>query len=85
MYVMSTLQYELMRATSGLSDTSMEKVIEYVRTFIVPFDRFVQETNNDTNSKTKRKIGTLAGEAFLSDGYDFDAANPEIAELFEGK
>lgn len=80
--IMSALQYELIRATSGLSDTSMEKVIDYVRTFIVPFDRYAKAANSTADSKAKRELGTLAGEKFLSDGYDFDEANDEIAEMF---
>lgn len=40
------------------------------------------ELMKTTGSETKRKIGALAGEKFLSDGYDFDEANGEIAEMF---
>lgn len=79
---MSALQSELMRTTNGLSDTSMEKVIDYVRTFIVPFDDFVRATGDAAGTQKKRKIGALAGEKFLSDGYDFDEANDEISEMF---
>lgn len=79
---MSTLQNELIRETSTLSDESIKIVLDYVRTFIVPFDHTKRGINKATNGGEKRKLGIFKGEMLLSEGYDFDESNDEIAEMF---
>lgn len=79
---MSTLQNELMRETSTLSDESIKIVLDYVRTFIVPFDHTKRGINKATNGGEKRKLGIFKSEMLLSEGYDFDESNDEIAEMF---
>lgn len=80
---MSTLQYELMQTTNGLSDDSLKIVLDYVRTFIVPFDHITAEKNANTASQAKpRRLGSRKGIKFVADGHDIDDYNDEIEELF---
>lgn len=80
---MSTLQYELMQTTSGLSDDSLKIVLDYVRTFIVPFDHITAEKKPDTVSQANpRRLGSRKGVKFVAEGHDIDDYNDEIEELF---
>lgn len=85
---MSTLQYELLQATSGLSDVSMEKLIDYARTYIVPFDSFVKKAGSDYSSQSAseqlkpRRLGSRKGVRFVAEDHDIDDYNDEIEELF---
>lgn len=79
---MSTLQSELMRETSTLSDESIRIVLDYVRTFIVPFDHTKRGIGKAADDGEKRKLGIFKDEKLLSEGYDFDESNDEIAEMF---
>lgn len=75
---MSTLQYELLQSTNGLSDESLQIVLEYVRNFIASYDS--KMTGND-NEKPCR-IGSRKGFKFVADGHDIDDYNDEIEEMF---
>lgn len=82
---MSILQYELMQTTSGLSDESLKIILDYVRTFIVPFDQNMEpanETINEVPHVNARKLGSRKGLKFVADGHDIDEYNDEIEELF---
>lgn len=86
--VMSTLEYELMKTTNGLSDVSMEKLIDYARTFIVPFDRYIKTASQNTVLQESaaavkpRRLGSRKGVKFVADGHDIDDYNDEIEALF---
>lgn len=79
---MSTLQYEFIQTASGLSDDSIRIMLDYMRTYIVPYDKMLRKSASTTDDGTKRKIGIFKDERFLSDGYNFDESNEEIAEMF---
>lgn len=85
---MSTLQYELLQTTSGLSDVSMAKLIDYARTYIVPFDSFVKKAGQDSLPQSNiqeskpRRLGSRKGISFVAEGHDIDDYNDEIEELF---
>lgn len=80
---MSALQYELMQEASGLSDESIKIVLDYVRTFIVPFDRNTAKSNlKEERAAKPRVIGNRKGVKFFSDGHDIDDYDDEMEELF---
>lgn len=80
---MSSLQYELMQTTSGLSDDSLQIVLEFVRKFIAPYDSKTAPNTSKAAPKAKVcKIGSRKGVQFIADGHDIDECNDEIEAMF---
>lgn len=79
---MSTLQMEFMETIEGLSDDTMRMLLEVVRQVVIPLDH-KENINNSSEHKSKpRRMGSLKGQRLISEGYDIDECNGEIAKMF---
>lgn len=79
---MSTLQREFMETIEGLSDDTMRMLLEVVRQVVLPLDH---KENVGVPSKQQgrlRRMGSLKGQKLISEGYDIDESNDEIAKMF---
>ena len=76
---MSTLQNQIVKSIEGLSDDSLEFILDMIQRFVKPAENQLMET---TAQKKKRKLGILKGKKLIADGYDLDDCNYEIAEMF---
>lgn len=80
---MSTLQMEFMQTIEGLSDDAMRLLLEVVKQIVVPLDHNGEtEEILSMQQRKPRKIGSLKGQKLISDGYDIDECNDEIAKMF---
>ncbi|MBD5462144.1 MAG: hypothetical protein HDR24_03655 [Lachnospiraceae bacterium] len=78
---MSTLQNQVVQSIEGLSDDSLEFILDMIQRFVKPAENQLMET---TAQRKKRKLGILKGKKLIADGYDLDECNNEIAEMFGG-
>lgn len=76
---MSTLQNQVVQSIEGLSDDSLEFILDMIQRFVKPAEKQLMET---TAQRKKRKLGILKGKKLIADGYDLDECNNEIAEMF---
>lgn len=76
---MSALQNQVVQSLDGLSDDSLEFILNMIQRFVKPAEGRFTETV--THGKG-RKSGILKGETLIADGYDLDGCNDEIAEMF---
>ncbi len=76
---MSTLQNQVVQSIEGLSDDSLEFILDMIQRFVKPAENQLIET---TAQRKKRKLGILKGKKLIADGYDLDECNSEIAEMF---
>lgn len=76
---MSTLQNQVVQSIEGLSDDSLEFILDMIQRFVKPAENQLMET---TAQRKKRKLGILKGKKLIADGYDLDECNNEIAEMF---
>ena len=76
---MSTLQNQVVQSIEGLSDDSLEFILDMIQRFVKPAENQLLET---TAQRKKRKLGILKGKTLIADGYDLDECNDEIAEMF---
>lgn len=79
---MSTLQMEFMETIEGLSDDTMRMLLEVVRQVILPLDHKENIGAASEQQRKLRKIGSLKGKKLISEGYDIDESNDEIAKMF---
>ena len=76
---MSTLQNQIVQSIEGLSDDSLEFILDMIQRFVKPAENQLIET---AAQRKKRKLGILKGKKLIADGYDLDECNDEIAEMF---
>lgn len=76
---MSTLQNQIVRSIEGLSDDSLEFILDMIQRFVKPAENQLIEVKAQ---RQKRKLGILKGKKLIADGYDLDECNDEIAEMF---
>ena len=76
---MSTLQKQIVQSIEGLSDDSLEFILDMIQRFVKPAENQLTETDTQ---RRKRKLGILKGKKLIADGYDLDECNDEIAEMF---
>ena len=79
---MSTLQMEFMEAIEGLSDDTMRILLEVVKQVVLPLDHKEKTDSSSENKSKPRRMGSLKGQRLISEGYDIDESNAEIAEMF---
>jgi hypothetical protein len=79
---MSTLQAEFMETIEGLSDDTMRILLEVVKQVVLPLEH-KENDGISTDCKSKpRRMGSLKGQRLISEGYDIDESNEEIAKMF---
>lgn len=76
---MSTLQNQVIQSIEGLSDDSLQFILDMIQRFVKPAE---SQSMKSTSQWEKRKLGILKGKKLIADGYDLDAYNDEIAEMF---
>ena len=79
---MSTLQMEFMETIEGLSDDTMRILLEVVKQVVLPLDHKEKADSPSENNSKPRRMGGLKGQRLISEGYDIDESNAEIAEMF---
>lgn len=79
---MSTLQMEFMETIEGLSDDTMRILLEVVKQVVLPLDHKENVSSSSENQSKSRRMGSLKGQRLISEGYDIDESNDEIAKMF---
>ncbi len=79
---MSTLQMEFMEAIEGLSDDTMRILLEVVKQVVLPLDHKEKVGLSSEYQSKPRRMGSLKGQKLISEGYDIDESNDEIAKMF---
>lgn len=79
---MSTLQMEFMKTIEGLSDDTMRILLEVVRQVVLPLDNKENVGVPSGQQGKFRRMGSLKGQKLISEGYDIDECNDEIAKMF---
>lgn len=67
---MSALQNQVVQSLEGLSDESLEFILDMIQRFVKPAENQLMETGTQ---KKGRKLGILKEEFLIADGYDLDA------------
>lgn len=80
---MSTLQMEFMETIEGLSDDTMRMLLEVVKQVVLPLDHKENVGAAPEQQGKLRRMGSLKGQKLISEGYDIDESNDEIAKMFE--
>lgn len=73
---MTVLQKEIMQSLDGMSEDKLQVVYDMIRSLM---KLNVSESKDIDNTP---RIGVAKGQKFIADGYDFDEANDEIADMF---
>ena len=76
---MPSLQKQVIQSLDGLSDDSLEFILDMIQRFVKPAENQLMEAEAQ---KKGRKLGILKGKTLIADGYDLDKCNDEIAEMF---
>lgn len=76
---MSALQNQVVQSLDGLSDDSLEFILDMIQRFVKPAEN---QSAGTVIPKKGRKLGILKGQTLIADGYDLDECNDEIAEMF---
>lgn len=79
---MSALQMEFMEIIEGLSEDTMRMLLEVVKKVVLPLDQKENDGNLSEHQRKLRRIGSLKGQRLISEGYDIDESNNEIAKMF---
>lgn len=79
---MSTLQMEFMETIEGLSDDTMRILLEVVKQVVLPLDHKENVGSSSEYPSKPRRMGSLKGQRLISEGYDIDECNDEIAKMF---
>lgn len=79
---MSTLQMEFMKTIEGLSDDTMRMLLEVVKQVVLPLEHKESVGGSAQYQSRPRRMGSLKGHKLISDGYDIDESNAEIAKMF---
>lgn len=67
-----SLQEQVIQAMNGLSDRDLLFLLDMIQRYVKPI----------ASGKCQRKIAVCAGEKWITEGYDFDEMNHEIATMF---
>ncbi|MCM1326303.1 MAG: hypothetical protein NC094_04330 [Bacteroidales bacterium] len=78
---MSTLQNQITQSLDGLSDDSLNFILDMIQRFVMPAESKSIGCGIDKQKK-KRRLGSMKGQKFVADGHDIDECNDEIARLF---
>ncbi len=76
---MSALQNQVVQSLDGLSDDTLEFILDMIQRFVKPAEN---QSAGTVIPKKGRKLGILKGQTLIADGYDLDKCNDEIAEMF---
>lgn len=79
---MSTLQMEFMETIQGLSDDTIRILLEVIKQIVLPLDHKENVSSLSECQSKPRRIGSLKGQRLISEGYDIDECNAEIAKMF---
>ncbi|MCM1221635.1 MAG: hypothetical protein NC548_44870 [Lachnospiraceae bacterium] len=79
---MSTLQMEFMETIEGLSDDTIRILLEVVKQVVLPLEHKENVVSLPENQSKPRRIGSLKGQRLISEEYDIDESNAEIAKMF---
>lgn len=79
---MSTLQMEFMETIEGLSDDTMRILLEVVKQVVLPLDHKENVSDSSEHQRKQHRMGSLKGQRLISEGYDIDESNDEIAKMF---
>ena len=79
---MSTLQMEFMETIEGLADDTMRMLLEVVKQVVLPLDHKENVGAASEQQGKLRRMGSLKGQKLISEGYDIDESNAEIAKMF---
>ena len=81
--IMSTLQNQITQSLDGLSDDSLNFILDMIQRFVLPAESKGMNINYDAVTQgRKRRLGSMKGQKFILDGHDIDECNDEIAGLF---
>jgi len=73
---------EFMETIEGLSDDTMRILLEVVRQVVLPLDHKGNAGSSSEYKSRPRRMGSLKGQRLISEGYDIDESNAEIAKMF---
>lgn len=80
---MSTLQNQITQSLEGLSDDSLNFILDMIQRFVMPAESKGISISEDTAVQKKtRRLGSMKGQKFIADGHDIDECNEEISRLF---
>lgn len=73
---------EFMETIEGVSDDTMRMLLEVVRQVVLPLDHKENSGFASEQQRKLRRMGSLKGQKFISERYDIDESNDEIAKMF---
>lgn len=76
---------EFMETIEGLSDDTMRMLLEVVRQVVLPLDHKENIGAASEQQGKLRRMGSLKGQKLISEGYDIDESDDEIAKMFGGE
>ena len=80
---MSNLQNQITQSLDGLSDDSLNFILDMIQRFVLPAESKRISINYDAATQgRKRRLGSMKGQKFILEGHDIDECNGEIAKLF---
>jgi hypothetical protein len=71
-----------METIEGLSDDTMKILLEVVKQVVLPLEQKENNVNSVDYKSKPRRMGSLKGQRLISEGYDIDESNEEIAKMF---
>ena len=78
---MSALENQILQSLSGLSDDSLHFILDMIQRFVVPSE--TRAVQRDTLARPSvRRLGSMKGQKFVSDGHEIDDYDDEIAQMF---
>lgn len=80
---MSALQVEALQYVKyipEMPDDKLRVLIDTFQSLITPTDK--SQGNYATSEKKPRRLGSLQGMNLISEGYDIDECNDEVAKMF---
>lgn len=81
--VMTKLQDQITQSLDGLSEDSLNFILDMIQRFVMPAESKGMGINYSVvEQEKKRRIGSMKGQKFIADGHDIDECNDEIARLF---
>jgi hypothetical protein len=73
---------EFMETIEGLSDDTLRILLELVKQVVLPLDHKDNTVGLSEYQSKPRKMGSLKGQRLVSEEYDIDESNAEIAKMF---
>lgn len=78
---MSALEKQILQSLNGLSDDSLQFILDMIQRFVMPADTKAVSRNVPVRSGT-RKLGSMKGQKFVADGHEIEEYDDEIARMF---